>query len=53
VLVADRKIRKLIFSLRRKESEELVEKKRNLMVNALVRIAFLKLAWSMFADSMK
>ncbi|RDX88445.1 rpsA [Mucuna pruriens] len=31
VLVADRKMRKLIFSLRRKEKEELVEKKRNLM----------------------
>ncbi|KAG5058552.1 hypothetical protein JHK86_013548 [Glycine max] len=31
VLVADRKMRKLIFSLRPKEKEELVEKKRNLM----------------------
>jgi len=48
VLVADRKMRKLIFSLRRKENEELAEKKRNLMVNALVRITFLELAWSIY-----
>jgi len=47
VLVADRKMRKLIFSLRPKEKEELVEKKRNLMVNTLVTITFLELAWSL------
>ncbi|TKY60602.1 30S ribosomal protein S1 [Spatholobus suberectus] len=36
VLVADRKMRKLIFSLRPKEKEELVEKKRNLMARLQV-----------------
>ncbi|KAK7251285.1 hypothetical protein RIF29_34340 [Crotalaria pallida] len=36
VLVADRKMRKLIFSLRPKEKEELVEKKRNLMARLKV-----------------
>jgi hypothetical protein len=36
VLLSDRKLKKLIFSLRPKEKEELTEKKRNLMVNALV-----------------
>ncbi|KAL5174228.1 30S ribosomal protein S1 [Glycine soja] len=36
VLVADRKMRKLIFSLRPKEKEELVEKKRNLMAKLQV-----------------
>lgn len=46
VLVADRKMRKLIFSLRPKEKEELIEKKRNLMVNNLVTITFLQLVWS-------
>ncbi|BAT73102.1 hypothetical protein LR48_Vigan11g011500 [Vigna angularis] len=49
VLVADRKIRKLIFSLRRKESEELVEKKRNLMarlqVGDIVKCRIQKIAY--------
>ncbi|KAJ1411834.1 S1 domain [Sesbania bispinosa] len=36
VLVADRKMRKLIFSLRPKEREELAEKKRNLMARLQV-----------------
>ncbi|KAK7399230.1 hypothetical protein VNO78_10409 [Psophocarpus tetragonolobus] len=36
VLVADRKMRKLIFSLRPKEKEELVQKKRNLMARLQV-----------------
>jgi hypothetical protein len=36
VFYADRKSKKLIFSLRPKENEELTEKRRNLMVNALV-----------------
>ncbi|XP_057419445.1 uncharacterized protein LOC130713675 [Lotus japonicus] len=35
-LLADRKMRKLIFSLRPKEKEELVEKKRNLMAKLQV-----------------
>ncbi|ESW32036.1 hypothetical protein PHAVU_002G287600 [Phaseolus vulgaris] len=36
VLVADRKLRKLIFSLRRKENVQLAEKKRNLMARLQV-----------------
>ncbi|OWM72016.1 uncharacterized protein LOC116188165 [Punica granatum] len=36
VLVADRKFRKLIFSMRPKEKEELVEKKRSVMANLRV-----------------
>nr|KYP65602.1 30S ribosomal protein S1 [Cajanus cajan] len=49
VLVADRKIRKLIFSLRPKEKEELVEKKRNLMsrlqVGDIVKCRVQKIAY--------
>jgi len=36
VLLADRKLKNLIFSLKPKVTEELTKKKRNLMVNALV-----------------
>ncbi|XP_027341372.1 uncharacterized protein LOC113854539 isoform X2 [Abrus precatorius] len=49
VLVADRKMRKLIFSLRPKEKEELVEKKRNLMarlqVGDIVKCSIQKIAY--------
>lgn len=41
VLLADRKLKKLIFSVKPKENEELTEKKRKLMVNALVKELFL------------
>jgi hypothetical protein len=37
VVIADRKLRKLVVSLRPKEKEELVEKKRHLMVRSMSR----------------
>lgn len=43
VLVADRKFRKLIFSVKPKEKEELVEKKRSVMVRRNIW-----LLWSLF-----
>ena len=47
LLTADKRFRKLIFSVKPKEKEELLEKKRNLMVNTSVTITILELAWGM------
>ena len=47
VVLADRKSRRLIFSVKPKEKEELIEKKRNLMVRSFI---ILNLWWMLLAN---